>query len=118
MSKNEKFNDPKTLQLNVGSTALLSGAPIAVGQIPGVLETNADANSLATVATKGVYNLSVKGVNGSGNHAIALGDALFFNSGATPQVNADAGGIPFGVALAAVGSSSTLTIAVALKSGF
>jgi hypothetical protein len=46
-----------------------------------------------------VFKLSVKGVNGSGNTAIAAGDTIFYVTGDTPKLSAKATGVKYGTAL-------------------
>lgn len=113
MSKN-KVQEGKHLTMDVGSD-LLSGAPIVIGGIAGVLMHDADTTThIATIDTEGVYDLSVKGVDGVGNSAVAIGDAIYWTVGDTPQLNKKATGALFGYALEAVTSGSTATINVLL----
>jgi len=113
MSKN-KVQEGKHLTIDVGGD-LLSGAPFVVGGIAGVLMHDADTTThIATIDTEGVYALSVKGVDGSGNAAVAIGDALYWTVGDTPQLNKKTTGALFGYALATVGSGATATINVLL----
>jgi predicted RecA/RadA family phage recombinase len=90
-----------------------SGDPVLAGQIPGVALTNKDTNNLNTIATNGVFALSVKGENNAGNVAVAVGDILYYEAGQTPPVNKDnVAGVRFGYALGAVSSGATTTINV------
>lgn len=94
-------------------TTPASGDPVVCGQIPGVALVAEDANGVTTVATNGVFRLSVKGENNGGNSAVAVGDILYYEAGQTPPVNKDStAGIRFGYALAVVSSGATTTIAV------
>lgn len=94
-------------------TTPASGDPVLCGQIPGVALADEDSAGVTTVALDGVFNLSVKGENASGNSAVAAGDILYYEAGQTPPVNKDAtNGVRFGYALAAVSSGATATIAV------
>ena len=56
--------------------------------------------------------LSFEGIDGSGNSAVAVGDAIYYTDGDTPKLSKKATGTYFGVALETVGSSSTDTIRV------
>ena len=51
--------------------APVSGDPVMVGEIPGVALTSegegGNAAGETTIATEGVYSLSVKGIDGGGN---------------------------------------------------
>lgn len=97
-------------------TTPAAGDPVICGQIPGVALTDeADSGPLSgetTVALDGQFNLSVKGVDGSGNSAVAEGDIIYYVSGDTPKLSKKATGVRFGYARGTVGSSSTATIAV------
>lgn len=101
-------------QLQVALADKTSGDPVVVGQLPGValISTNADGN--ITIKTDGVFNLSVKGVDGSGNKAIAIGDIIYYVDGDTPKLSVKSSGVRYGYALAAVSSGATKTILVKL----
>lgn len=95
----------------------VSGDPVLLGQIPGVALTDeAEGGNAAgeiTIDTGGVYNLSVKGENQSGNSAVAIGDIIYYEAGQTPTLNKDAtNGVRFGYALGTVGSGQTAIIPV------
>jgi hypothetical protein len=67
------------------------------------------------VQTEGVFDLSVEGVNDSGNIAVTIGDMLFYTAADTPAINKKSSGKPFGVALEAVDSGATSTINVLIN---
>lgn len=95
----------------------VTGDPVLLGQIPGVALTDeaegGNATGEITIDTGGVYNLSVQGVNNSGNSAVAIGDILYYEAGETPPINKDAtSGVRFGYALGTVQAGATTTIAV------
>ena len=114
MAQTKVFDDSTPLSLGVAST-VVSEDPVLVGEIVGVALTDYRASDgKATVATRGVFNLSVKGVNDAGNVAVAAGDALYFVSGDTPKISKKKSGAFFGYAMAAVTSGATATIAVLL----
>lgn len=92
-----------------------SGDPVAVGQITGVSLVDITAGASGAIRRKGVATLSVKGVDGSGNSAVAIGDALYFTSGDTPKINKKTTGVLYGYALAEVTTGSTASISVLLK---
>lgn len=70
------------------------------------------ATDFAVVQTEGVFNLAVLGADGSGNTAIAVGDAIYID---VAVLNADdSNGILFGYALGAVSSGATTNIPVKL----
>ena len=92
-----------------------SGDPVLVGQLPGVaLTAAASAGAAVTVQTVGVVTISVKGIDGGGNSAVAVGDLLYYTSADTPPVSKKATGVRFGYALATITSGSTATIQVKL----
>lgn len=92
-----------------------TGDPGLVGDRPCVLLTDQDADGFATCKFNGSYRLSVKGENGAGNAAIAVGAAVYYDAAATPKINADnTNGVRYGTAVNAVGSGATTTIVVDL----
>jgi hypothetical protein len=64
------------------------------------------------VQTDGVFQLSVKGVDGGGNAAVAAGDILYYVDADTPKLSKKATGHRFGYALDAVLSGATTSIRV------
>jgi len=97
-------------QLQVALADVKSGDPVVVGQLPAValIDTNADGN--VTIKCDGVFALSVKAVDGSGNSAVAVGDKLYYVAEDTPKLSKKAAGVFFGYALAAITSGQTKTI--------
>ncbi len=95
-----------------------SGDPVIVGTIPGVAITKeaegGNAAGETTIATEGVFNLSVKGVDGGGNSAVAVGDKIYYVTGDTPKLSKKTSGVLFGKALGAVNSGATAAIPVML----
>ncbi len=117
MATNQALLNGRQIVVPVGS-ALLSGAPVCVGSIAGVLLNDAATTTPynATIDCEGVYNLSVNGINQSGNSAVAIGDILYWTSGSTPQIDKVNTGTRFGYALDAVASAATTTIRVKIGS--
>lgn len=111
MATNQNYAEGDELLVPVAS-GTLSGAPVVVGQMPGIALTDRDANGNASVDFDGVYTVSVKGIDGSGNKAIAYGDILYYTTADTPPVSVKATGVRFGYAMAAVTSGATASIAV------
>src|SRR3954447_21049658 len=78
------------------------------------------ADGYTSVTFKGVHLLSVKGVDGGGNSAVAVGDKIFYVDADTPKLSKKSTGRPIGFAVAAgtnagtVTSGSTATIPVRL----
>lgn len=102
------------------ATTMVAGAPFVTGSYqPCVLLTNAASTAPynATVQTEGIFDLSVKGYNGSGNTAIAIGDAVYWSALDTPTLSVNSARTFFGIALEAVDSGATSTIKVRLQQG-
>lgn len=118
MATNEILPYSKSRDLTCSDPASpTSGAPVVCGQIPGVAlrDEYPAGHPLAgktPVAEDGVYDLSVKGVDGSGNSAVAVGDILYYVAADTPKLSKKATGVRFGYALEAISSGSTDTINV------
>lgn len=94
-----------------------SGDPVVCGQIPGValvdeFESPHPLAGETTVALDGVFDLSVKGVDGSGNSAVAVGDIIYYVAADTPKLSKKATGVRFGYAKEAISSGGTDTINV------
>lgn len=96
-----------------------SGDPVIIGSIPGVAVTDegdgGNAAAETTVCTEGIFDLSVKGHNGTSNAAITAGALIYYKSTANPVLNLDDSGVAFGYALEAVDSGDTATIKVLVK---
>lgn len=113
MAKNEVYERGESLLLAVPE-GTVSGDPVVAGSIPGVAMFDRDSAGKAMVKTTGVFTFSVKGVDGSGNSAVAVGDILYYVSGDTPKISKKATGVRFGYALQTITSGSTATIQVKL----
>lgn len=101
-------------KISVPSSGAKSGDPVLVGQRPGVALTDQDADGFATVKFNGSATLSVKGIDQSGNSAVAVGDILYLVSADTPKVSKKNTGVRFGYAAGTVGSAATASIIVDL----
>lgn len=89
--------------------------PVRFGFATGVALNNesADISGETTVDFgQHVWDLSCKGVNDSGNSAIAVGDAIFYVDADTPRLSKKSSGYFFGYAMEGVNSGSTDTIRV------
>lgn len=111
MNNKVQEGDVLTLAVPVGT---VSCDPVLVGGIVGVAEIDRDTDGEATVATEGVFDLSVKAITDAGNEAIGIGDPLYINLADTPKISKKASGHFFGYALETVSSGSTATINVKL----
>jgi predicted RecA/RadA family phage recombinase len=113
MAKNLVYNYTNQLTLPVPE-GTKSGDPVAVGDLAGIAVTDRNSDGNAEVKVKGgpVAALSVKGIDASGNVAVAVGDKLYFTAADTPKIDKKATGTPYGHALGAVTSGATSTINV------
>lgn len=91
-----------------------AGAPHVVGQVPGVVAGDVANGATGELCVHGLVSLSVKGVDGGGNSAVAIGDKLYFTGGDSPKINKKTSGVFFGYAWGAIGSGDTATIHVKL----
>jgi len=95
--------------------SVVSGDPTLYGSIlPVVAITDRDTAGLATVRSRGVFDLSVKGADDAGNSAVAVGDRIYWTTGDTPKLNKKISGALFGIAEEVVTSGATATIRVRL----
>jgi predicted RecA/RadA family phage recombinase len=120
MSTNQVFDNGDALSVACTDPASpKSGDPVLLGQLGGVAQTDKGAGGNAagntSVQFEGVFKLSVKGVDGSGNKAVAAGDTIFYVTADTPKLSVKTAGVKFGTALAAVTSGATTTILVRLN---
>lgn len=121
MATNQK-SDGKIITLTWSTTSPTAGAPVvkstskAAGGIVGVALTGGGtAGESVSVATEGVFDLSVNAAAG----AIAVGDFIFAAAGGgvevcTATLSNTNTGLIFGQALEAIASGSTDTIKVRL----
>jgi predicted RecA/RadA family phage recombinase len=115
VAKNRHYANGRKLDLAATDpTTPASGDPVLVGQLPGVALTDERADGTTSIDTKGVYDLSVKGVDAGGNSAVAVGDIIYYGTGDTPKLSKKVAGVRFGIALGTVTSGSTATIPVRL----
>ena len=98
-------------------TTPATGDPVRYGELTGVALTDeGGGGNGATYTTVEfgacVVDVSVKGVDGSGNSAVAVGDTIYYVDADTPKLSKKAAGYFFGFAMETVGSGSTATINV------
>ena len=112
MPINEVYYDGFNIPLTVGASKAV-GSFVVVGNIPGVTltATGASGTTTATVATQGVYNLSVHGYT-TVNAAVAVGDIIYFDSTDSNKLNKNPAAVRFGYALGVVGSGNNTVIPV------
>jgi predicted RecA/RadA family phage recombinase len=112
MPTNEIYKEAAYIPLTVGASVAARN-PVLVGKVPGVTltATGASGTQVATVATEGVFKLSVHADNG-GSTTIAAGDIIYFSgTNASPVLDVNTGGTRWGYALeanSASGTSSTI----------
>lgn len=112
-----KVQDGKFIYIETAANAE-SGDPMVIGgYLPCVLLTDADSDDSdkATVATEGIFDLEVQAVDNDGSSAVAIGDAIYYDSGDDPVLTKKSDGEFFGIAVETVGSGSTGTINVMLR---
>lgn len=121
MATNEVFEDGDNLSLVCSHpTTPASGGPVRYGEMVGVAQTAEQADGKTSVTFKGVHLLSVKGIDQSGNSAVAVGDKLFYTDADDPPISKKNTGRPVGFAVATethagtVASAATTTIPVRL----
>lgn len=114
MATNETYDRGEALALvATDPSAPASGDPVLVGQLAGVAVAAKDTTTSKTpIKTVGVFSLSVKGVDGGGNSAVAVGDIIYYVTGDTPKLSKKTSGVRFGYALGTVSSGATATIDV------
>jgi predicted RecA/RadA family phage recombinase len=113
MAKNRVYESGRKLSLAATDPATpVSGDPVVVGQMPGVALTDERADGTTSIDFEGVYTLPVRGVNGGGNSAVAVGDILYYVSGDTPKLSKKDTGVRYGYALGSVNAGATATIQV------
>lgn len=96
------------------TTGVSAGDPVCIGQLVGVAIVDIPNNGTGAVATEGVYRLSVKAVDGAGNSAVAVGDALYYVDADAPKLSKKATGVLYGYALETIAAGATATIKVKL----
>lgn len=99
-----------------------SGDPVRFGERTGIALTDESEGGNTTGETTVyfgpcVVDVSVKGVDGSGNSAVAVGDSIYYVDADTPPLSKKASGYFFGFAMETISSGSTDTIQVAKVDG-
>lgn len=113
MAKNRVYEDGRRLSLAATDPATpASGDPVVVGQMPGVALTDERSDGTTSIDFGGVYSLAVRGVDGVGNSAVAVGDILYYVAADTPKLSKKNTGVRFGYALGTVAAGATATIPV------
>lgn len=110
MATNEVFEDGDNLSLVCSHpTTPSSGDPVRYGEMVGVAQTDEQADGKTSVTFKGVHLLSVEGVDGSGDSAVAVGDKLFYTDADDPPINKKTTGRAVGFAVTTETTAGTVT---------
>ena len=98
----------------IGPTGgVTSGQGFMIGELSLVASVDIAEGASGSARTQDVFDLAVKGADGTGNAAIAFGDKVYLDGA---ELNADdANGKFYGHALGAVVSGETTTIPVRLS---
>jgi hypothetical protein len=116
MATNLKYLEATQLTMPV-PTGTDSGDPLVLKGIP-VVAMEDEGNTTTGYATcrlVGVFDLSVKAVDDTGNTLVAFGDNIYFNSADDPVLSRKQSGQLFGKALEAittVGGTSTINVMI------
>lgn len=114
MAKNIIFDPGYDLSVVcTNPTTPASGDPVRYGSLTGLALTDERTDGTTTVNFGPfVADLSVKGIDDSGNSAVAVGDAIWYVDADTPKLSKKASGYFFGFALETVTGGATATIRV------
>lgn len=112
--KNYQQSDELLTVLVSDPSAPVSGDPVRIGSFCGVAVADKRADNTTVVRIRGVVRVAVRGVDGSGNSAVAVGDKLYYVDADTPKLSKKSTGVFFGYALATVSAGQTSTIDVLL----
>jgi predicted RecA/RadA family phage recombinase len=113
MKNYQQTDDLLTIAVS-NPTAPVSGDPVRIGSFCGVAVADVRADGKTVVRVRGVVNVTVKAVDGSGNSAVAAGDKLYYVDADTPKLSKKSSGTFFGYALGAVSAGQTGSIDVLL----
>ena len=117
MANNQIYDDGPVSVICTNPAAPVSGDPVRVGSFTGVALTDEGAGGNPAGYTtvefrENVWDLSVAAVDGSGNSAVAAGDAIFYVDADTPKLSKKNTGYLFGFAEETIGAGLTATIQV------
>jgi len=95
-------------------TTPTSGIPVRMGTLPGAATAAEDSAGNTRVQRRGVVDVSVKGIDDTGNSAVAVFDPIYYVDADTPVLSKKASGKLYGYALEIVASGATTTVNVLL----
>jgi predicted RecA/RadA family phage recombinase len=118
VAKNVIFETSDTESVTVTDPATpVSGDPVLFGDLPGLALTDeskgGNPTGKTTVKFRGVVDVSVKGVNGGGNSAVADGDVIYYVAADTPKLSKKTTGVRYGVAMGKPTDAAGATLAAA-----
>ena len=115
MAKNLIYGEAKGIGVVCSDPAAPdSGDPVRFGELTGtaLVDENSVGETVVDFTPGNVYDHSVKGVDGSGDSAVAVGDKIYYVDADTPKLSKKATGRFFGFAMEAISSGGTDTIQV------
>jgi len=121
MAKNITYPGPEVdLEVTVAS-GIVSGSPVMIGGLAGTAIVSRGEETTGKAVTKfstHVADHNVEAVDADGNLAVAIGDAIYYDSTETIKLNLDnVNGVFYGYALEAITSGSDDTINVFVCGG-
>lgn len=113
MAETQVFDDGPLSVVCTNPATPASGDPVRFGSFTGVALTDERADGTTTVDFReNVWDLSVKAIDGGGNSAVAVGDAIYYVDADTPKLSKKNTGYLFGFALEAIDAGQTATIRI------
>ena len=113
MAETQVFDDGPLSVVCTNPATPASGDPVRFGSFTGVALTDERADGTTTVDFReNVWDLSVKAIDGAGNSAVVVGDAIYYVDADTPKLSKKNTGYLFGFALEAIDAGQTATIRI------
>lgn len=116
MATNIIIIGPQVSETLTVSSGITSGDPVAIGGIVGtaLVDRSEEVTGKASIVLNmHIADHSVEAVDADGNNAVALGDAIYYDSAETIKLNKDGvNGVFYGYALEAITAGSDDTINV------
>jgi hypothetical protein len=113
MAENQIFDDGPLSVVCTDPAAPASGAPVRYGSFTGLALTDERADGTTTVDFReNVWDLSVKAIDGGGNSAVVVGDAIYYVDADTPKLSKKNTGYLFGFAMETIVAGQTATIRI------
>ena len=99
---------------NTGGTLITGGSPYCLGHIPLVITGDVQPGATGVGDRSGIFKLTVKAVDGTGNVPVTSGDRIFYSAGDTPVLSRKDTGVLYGYAYGDVPTGATASIPVLL----